>query len=58
MQMPQAIERRRHDEQMHRVAVIEHEVVETAAADPSGIAQRRAQRCASGVNDGVAASGL
>ena len=42
MQMPQAIERRRHHEQMHRVTVIGNEVVEPAAADPSGIAQRQA----------------
>ena len=51
--MPQAIERRRHDEQMHRVAVIEHEVVETTAADPSGIAQLepepRIRRCSGSV---------
>ena len=39
--MPQAIEVGRHDEQVHQVAVIGHEVVEAAAAQPARIPQRQ-----------------
>ena len=40
MQMPQAVERRRHHEQMHQVIVIGDEIVETPARDPARIVER------------------
>jgi hypothetical protein len=49
--MPQAIERRRDHEQMHRMSVVRHDIVESTKADPSRIAQRQpeaAVRCGHG----------
>ncbi len=43
VEMPEAIERRRQDEQMHQVAVIGDQVVRPAQGNPSGIAQRQRQ---------------
>ena len=56
VQMPQSIELRRHDEQMHQVAVIGDEVVQAAAAEPARIPQRQPE--SSILTVGVASSGL
>src|SRR5687767_4195601 len=39
VQMPEPIEIRRHDEQMHQVTMIRNEVVKATAAKPAGICQ-------------------
>jgi len=43
MEMPETIERRRHDEQVHQMAVIGNEVVQEASPNPPWIAEVESQ---------------
>ena len=58
VEMPQAIERRRHDEQVHQVAVVGDEVVQPAAAQSSRDRAASSRERPSDVSAGVASSGL